>query len=63
MAKLPVDKSNPVSGNPPLAAGGAVGIVTVLVGILAGFPPWAVVVIVVAALAFTLASQVWTKRT
>lgn len=59
---LPLDRDRPVKGNPPVAAGGAVGIVTVLVGLLAGFPVWAVVVIVVAALAFTLLSQTKTTR-
>lgn len=59
---LPVDTDRPVKGNPPLAAGGAVAIVAAVVGLLGGFPAWAVVVIVVAALAFTLASQAFTKR-
>lgn len=59
---LPVTKSKNPKDNAPLAAGGAVGIVTVLVGLLAGAPWWAVVVIIVAALAFTAYSQTHTER-
>ncbi len=59
---VPVTPSADPKDNPPLVAGGAVGIVTVLVGVLAGMPVWAVVVIVVAALAFTLISQFGTRR-
>lgn len=59
---LPVTPSPDPKDNPPLVAGGAVGIVTVLVGVLAGMPVWAVVVIILAALGFTLVSQYGTRR-